>query len=150
MKVKTFAHQLYSVSMLVFFSTSSLAAGSCFTLVGAGNCGVAETGSTLNCANGSGPSFVRVAPAIYQCQNALQGTMGMKRCNNTGTTVNEELMTYGCDASGNYVMTGSSVLQTCNSASLGGAECTSTEGEPLPMSGQQLDKVLSGFGHSKN
>ena len=95
----------------------------CFTLERGKDCGTSGTGSTITCEDGSaGPAFVRIAHATYKCKSAPPDSGGQKKCNNTGDTVAEKLITFSC-AGGTYGPSGTTELSTCKSAKLDGSEC---------------------------
>lgn len=140
---------IFSGLCLILFNfplTTMAQAEPCFTLEQGPNCGVAATGTTIKCDDGSsGPSFVRVAPATYKCKAAPRGSGGKKGCDNTGTEVNETLITYSC-ASGSYTSSGTTVLSTCHSAKLSGVACVGTaDPEPVPGSAAELEAILDSF-----
>ncbi len=135
-------------SILTGIPTASLAqdaepaAQVCFTLERTGVCGMAGTGTTITCPDGSsGPSFVRVAPTTYKCVPAPEGSGGKTKCDNTGTQVEERLITYSC-AGGSYAQSSNLVLQRCHSAELGGVAC---EGSANQRAMDELLSILDTF-----
>ncbi|GAB4185509.1 MAG: hypothetical protein Tsb002_09260 [Wenzhouxiangellaceae bacterium] len=120
---------LVGLSLLAFVPLMAQAQDTnepCWTLEQGDNCGVAATGSTIECRVGSGPSFVRIAPATYKCKAAERGLTGQKRCDNTGDKVHELLVRYGCNEAGVYTEMGTTELSSCHSAKLSGGECVGT------------------------
>ncbi len=96
----------------------------CFTKELAGQCGVAATGDTIICLDGSaGPAFERIAEMIYRCVECTQGQSGLKKCTNTGDTKAKEITKrYGCPR-GTYGKVSEEIHQECDNAQLDGDNC---------------------------
>lgn len=119
--------------------------GHCFTIIPTGMCGEPATGDTIKCEVGSGPSFIRVAPMIYMCQETPPGTSGEESCSNTGASVEEKLTVYGCNETGTYQEQFNMVLQTCFTAKLSGAACVGEPKSAQPSTLAELEEALSSF-----
>ena len=96
----------------------------CFTIQGTGTCGMASTGGTITCEDGSsGPGWLRIAPKTYKCVYTRSGESGRRECSNVAAEVQETMKRFGCPRD-TYGEVETMVLQTCPTAKLAGGSCS--------------------------